>query len=151
MNLFEVAPTLHWSPASTDVRSTATIKTGKHTFELVVRCNKSVPDHITGWLDKVLDKEADWDRGRFVELTCKENRESFAGVEDILDQVAKSVADKITEQHLKYVYLFSTTLHRREIFEKLAKKIAKKKEWDVYQDKNYFLIHKPTLKMHQPD
>jgi hypothetical protein len=151
MNLFELSPTTRWAIGSTNVRTTATIKSDKHTFELVIRANKSVADHLSGWLDKVLDREDDWDEGRYVELTCKENRETLDGVEPVIDTIAKAIIKQISDQELKYVYLFSTTLHRREIFEKLAKAVAKKKEWSVYRDKNYFLIHKTTLAIHQPD
>lgn len=151
MNLYELAPTLHWTPTSSEVRSVATIKTGKHEYELVVRCNKSVADHLVGWVSKVVVREKDMDKGRFVELTSKENRESFIGVEDVLGGVCDGVVKQAKDQHLSYVYLFATKPSRREVFEKLAKQIAKKLEWDVYQDRNYLLIHKPTLKVLQPD
>lgn len=151
MKLSTVNPTLHWNPASTEVRSTATIKTDKHSYELVIRCNKSVNGHLIGWLDKVLNHKKDMDRGRFVELTCKENREANTGFEDVFDRVASAVSGKVHEQNLKYVYLFSTTQARKELFQKLSKKIANKLEWQVYQDRNYFLIYRPALEIRQVD
>lgn len=151
MNLYEVAPTLHWTPTSTDVRSTATIKTDKDTYELVVRCNKSVADHLIGWVSKVIVRENDVDKGRYVELTNKANRESFVGVSHVLASAKDGIVKQVNKQDLLYVYMFSTKPSRREVFEKLAKQVAKKLEWEVYQDRNYFLIYKPTLKVLQPD
>lgn len=151
MNLYEVSPTIHWTPTSDDVRATAAIKSKEHTYELIVRCNRTIPDHLAGWLDKVLDHKEDADHGRFVELSNKDNRSSFAGVDDLFGVVANGVVEQARKQRLKYVYLFSTTPSRRETFEKLSKKIAKKLDWQVYQDRNYFILHTPSLKIHQPD
>ena len=151
MILYELSPTLHWAPTASKSRATATVKTNKHTYELVVKCNKFVTDHIRGWVSKVIAHEKDVDAGRYVELTCKDNRESFAGVDDIRSAVASGIAKHIKSQDLSYVYLFSSKPSRRETFEKLAKQIAKKLDWDVYQDRNYFLIHNPTLDVVQPD
>ena len=151
MNLFELSPTIHWTPSSTEVRSVAIISTDEHKYELVVRCNKSVADHLKGWITKIIDHEKDVDSGRYVELSCKENRSSFDGVEDTFTKVVKGIAEQADKQKLKYVYLFSTTPHRREVFAKLTKKLAKKLEWEVYQDRNYFIVYKPGLDIHQPD
>jgi len=151
MNLFELSPTLHWTPSSTEVRSTATIKTDKHEYELVIHCNKSTPDHIIGWLDKVVKDKDKVDAGRMVELTNKQNRESLADIEDVFDKVVDAINTKTKSMKLEYVYVFSTTPKRKELFEKLSKKVAKKLGWSVYQDRNYFLIYNPTLKVMQPD
>lgn len=151
MNLFEISPTIRWTPSSNEVRSVATIKTDKHDYELVIHCNKSTADHIIGWLDKVVKDKDKFDSGRSVELTNKQNRQSLAGVEDVFDKVVDAANDKASSMKLEYLYMFSTTQRRKETYEKLTKKMAKKLGWSVYQDRNYFLIYNPTLKVKQPD
>jgi hypothetical protein len=151
MKLFELAPIFHWSPSSTDARSTASIKFDGHEYTLSLRCNLSVPDHLRGWLDKIIDNEKNVDSGRYVELINKDNHESFIGVGDIIKQVATEIKTKSAAQHLKYVYMFSATVAQQSLFKKLSNKIAEASGWSVYQDRNYFIIHKPSLKIHQVD
>lgn len=150
MNLYEIAPTIHWLN-STEAQASAEIKTADHTFDLKIKCAKYSQDHLVGWVGKVVDKEKDHDSGRFVDLTLKSNRQSFDGVEKVFDRVGEAVSKYRKEHELKFVVLFSTTPARRETFEKLSKKIAKKLDWQVYQDRNYFLIYEPNLAIHQVD
>lgn len=150
MLLTELAPTLHWSQ-NTESQARATIKTDKHTYELAIKCQKYSADHIKGWTSKVIDHEKDVDCGRYVELTCKENRASFDGVEASFDKVIDALSSYKKDNKLKYLLLFSTTQSRKEVFEKLAQKLAKKLDWDVYQDRNYILVYKKTLNIHQVD
>ncbi len=150
MNLYELAPTLHWSQ-NTEAQAKATVKTANHTYDLEIKCQKYSADHVVGWLSKVIDREKDMDRGRYVELSCKENRASFDGVDATFDKVIDALSSYKKDNNLKYLLLFSTTQSRKEVFEKLAKKLGKKLDWDVYQDRNYILVHKKTLRIHQVD
>lgn len=149
MKLFEVSPTVKWNPASTDAKSTATIKTEDHTYELVIRGNRPMADYIAGWITRVIIKQDDMESGRFVELTLKQNRQSFAGVDDVMDKVVSAIASKAKDQRLHFVYMHSSSPRRREVFEKLTKKLAKKLEWEVYQDRNYFVVYRRTLEIQQ--
>ena len=76
---------------------------------------------------------------------------SFDGVEASFDKVIDALSSYKKDNKLKYLLLFSTTQSRKEVFEKLAQKLAKKLDWDVYQDRNYILVYKKTLKIHQVD
>lgn len=151
MKLSHINPTTHWTPSSTEVRSSATIKTSDVSYTLIVRCNKSIPDHLMGWLDKIIDNKKKLDDGRFVELFNNDNKESVLKVEDVIDSVVTGVKKQATEQNLKYVYMFSTTLSHQNTYRKITKKIADKLEWKVYEDRNYFIVYQPNLKIHQVD
>lgn len=150
MNLFEISPTIHWA-TQTDARACAVLKTSNNAYELVVVCNKHSPNHVQGWLDKVISDDSDIDKGRFVTLTHKDHRESTDGLDDAIVAAKTALVAHIKKRDLKYVCIFSTTPKRKVEFAKLMKSVASKMNWKLYQDRNYILIHKPSLDIVQPD
>lgn len=150
MQLFEVAPTIHWSN-NTKSQATAEIKTADHTFTLSVKCVKFSADHVVGWLDKVIDHQDDIDTGRIIDLSHKSNHSSTDGSAAIFDKAINALQQYKRDHDIQYYLLFSKSQSIKEMNEKFAKKLAKKIEWSAYQDKNYILIHRPTLDIHQVD
>ena len=146
MLLEEIA--VQWNKTSTSAASTADIVVGDAKFTLTLVCNRQMPAHIRGWIDEVTDVSTDM--GRYAKISNIQQLGTSSKSSVMLDAV-RLLKERVTKQHLKYIVMFSSTVSQQTNLRALTKQLSDKLKWDVYQDRNYFIVYTPSIDVHEPD
>ena len=147
MKLNDIKNSVKWRLPKRESSARATIVRDGVTYDLTIQANKFVDDHIVGWVSKAVKHSDDMDRGRQVSIKVSDGKRG--DVADAWEEVVRGVNTTVDDHHLKFVYLFSSTQSKKTSYKTLADKIAKGLKWSVYQDRNYFIVYNPSLKIHQ--